>query len=65
MVLDNEEDVFRVSVESCVGEGEGESAVGDFVGAGPGPDVGVVQVCAPSAVYQLETNRLNIRGSHT
>lgn len=65
MVLDDEEDIFRVGVESRVGEGEGEGAVGDFVGADPGADVGVVQVCAPSAVYQLETNRLNIRGSHT
>ena len=65
MVLDDEEDIFGVGVESCVGEGEGEGAVGDFVGADPGPDVGVVQVCAPSAVYKLGTNRFKFMGCHT
>jgi hypothetical protein len=50
VVLDDEEDIVRVGVESCVGEGEFEGAVGGFV-ADPGPDVLIIQIRAPSAVY--------------
>ena len=35
MVLDDEEDIIGVGVESCVGEGEGESAAGVFVITNP------------------------------
>ena len=62
MVLDDEEDIFRVGVESRVGEGEGERAVGVFVVADPGSDVGVIQVRAPSAEYQLVTGILKLNG---
>lgn len=62
MVLNDEEDIIGVGVESCVGEGEGESAAGVFVVADPGPNVVVIQVCAPSAVYQLVTRRFKSDG---
>lgn len=62
VVLDDEEDIFRVGVESRVGEGEGERAVGVFVVADPGSDVGVIQVRAPSAEYQLVTGILKLNG---
>lgn len=42
MVLDDKENIIGVSIKSCVGEGELESASGVFVGADPGPDIVVV-----------------------
>lgn len=62
MVLDDEENIIGVGVESRVGEGEGESAARVFVVANPGPDVVIVQVCAPSAIYQLACRRFKSDG---
>lgn len=42
MVLDDEKDIFGVGIESCIGEGKGESAVGFFVVTDPGPDIVVI-----------------------